>query len=141
MPDTQGPETGEITNAVPKTEDLAPIKVTIIGAGPSGRGTALPETGTILQTPGAMQPNVVVEVVKPVVAVIIRFIVAYLTSLVGLISAGMTPAGGKVLYTSDFYHLLLTCASLALAGPALGAIRDMVTIFSKLESKFPLIGV
>lgn len=124
-----------------EAEGIEPIKVAIIAAGPQGPGTSLPSNGTVLPTPGSQQPNVIVQVVSPIMVLLIRFITAYLTNLTGLISAGLTPAGGKLLYTSDFYHLVLTCASLALAGPGLGLLRDLLTIFSKLEAKYPLIGV
>lgn len=122
-------------------EQVEPIKIAVIAGGPTGPGTTMPSTGTVLPTPGAQQPNVVVQVVMPLVAILVRFLSAYLTALVGLVGAGMTPLGGKLLYTTDFYHMVLTCASLAVAGPAFGVLKDFVTIFSGLEKKFPLLGV
>lgn len=114
---------------------VEPIQVAIVG---TGDGSKL-ESGAEAVTPGSHEPNIVVTVVTPVFAILIRFINAYLTTFVGLVTAGMTPAGGKILYTADFYHLVLTCASLALAGPSLALFKDLVTVFGKLEQKFPLL--
>lgn len=55
--------------------------------------------------------------------------------LVGLLSAGMTT---NLIPSSDFIHLVFKCATLSLAGAALGLLKDIVTIFGKLEQKYPL---
>jgi hypothetical protein len=73
------------------------------------------------------------------VAIVIRFINTFLVQFVGLVVAGMTPAGGKLLYTGDFVHLVIVCASLSLPGAALGFFKDLVTVFGKLEGKYPLL--
>lgn len=114
---------------------VEPVQVAVIG---TGDGSKL-ATGMEATTAGAHEPNIVVTVIGPMLAILIRFANAYLTALVGLLTAGMTPAGGKILYTSDFYHLVLTCASLALAGPGLAFFKDLVTVFGKLEQKYPLL--
>lgn len=84
------------------------------------------------------QPNIVIQVVTPAVAILVRAGNVFGVSLIGLLTAAMTPAGSKLLYTSDFYHLLLTCANLSIPIAALGLIKDATTVFSGLEKKFPL---
>lgn len=116
---------------------IPPVTVAIISEGTgSGGGTPL-TTGTVGTTPDH-QPNVVLRAISPVVAIIVRFINAYLTTVVGLITAAETPLGAHVLPARDFYHLFLTCSSLAVAGPIVDLAKNLITIFGKLESKFPL---
>ncbi len=110
---------------------LPPVTVTVVG---TGDGLV---QGTVATTPPD-QPNIRIKVVPPLMALVARFANLFLTTLVGLVMAGMTPAGGKLLYTNDFAHLLLTCANLSLPIAALGFMKDLVTIFSRLEQKFPL---
>ncbi len=117
-----------------KTAPIPPTEVTIIGTGTGGSPLT---TGTLAATPNH-QPNLVVRVITPMVAITVRFINLFLTTLVGLLVAGMTPAGSHLLYTSDFVHLVATCAGLAVPGAGLGFLKDCVTVFGKLEAKFPL---
>lgn len=114
-------------------EPAAPVAVAVIG---TGNGAAL--LGGIATTPGR-QPNLVVTVIGPVTAVAVRFVYTFGGQLVGLLSAAMTPAGAKVLYTSDFYTLVLTCASLSLPWAVLAGFKDIITIFKGLEGKYPLL--
>lgn len=109
----------------------APLKVTVISG--TGDGTPI-QTGTVGQTPDH-QPNLVAVVVTPIAAITIRFINAYLSSLVGLVTgAGIT----GVIQASDFVHLVAKCAGLALAGPAVGLIKDLITVLTGLEKRYPL---
>ena len=114
------------------TEVMPPVSVTVIGTGDGlvkgAKATTPPD-----------QPNIVVNVVKPVVAISVRFGYLFLTTLVGLLVAGMTPAGGKLLYTTDFAHMLATCANLSLPVAGLGFLKDVITILGKLEGKYPLL--
>ena len=117
----------------PTVTDVAPLIATVISSQPS----AIP-SGTVAHTPG-VAPNVIVQVVQPIAAILVRFVNTFLTTLVGLVVAGMTPAGGAILRTSDFGHLLLVCASLSLPGAGVGLIKDLVTVFGRLETKYPLL--
>lgn len=117
-----------------KTEPIPSVSVAIIGTGDGGAPLT---SGATAVTPGH-QPNLVITIVKPVVAIVVRFINQFLTTLVGLVGAGMTPAGGRILHAEDFVHLVLTCASLSIAGAGMGAIKDCLTIFTDLEKKFPV---
>jgi hypothetical protein len=85
------------------------------------------------------EPNIVIQAVRPIAAIAIRFANAFATAWVGLILAAMTPVGGKLLYTGDFLHAAAVCASLAFPGAAVSAAKDLVTIFGKLEGKYPLL--
>lgn len=114
---------------------IAPIQIAMIG---TGDGSKLPEK-IEADTPDPHQPNVIVTVIQPIVAILIRFANIFGTQFVGLVVAGMTPAGGKLLYTSDFFHLVLVCASLSLPGAAVGFFKDLLTVFGRLEGKYPLL--
>lgn len=113
---------------------IPPIAVTVIGTEDSGIGVPL-TTGTIAATPDH-QPNIVVHVIPPIVAIVVRFANLYVITLTGLLTA----AGATgVIKASDFWHLLLKCGGVALVPPALGMLKDLVTIFGQLEKKFPLL--
>jgi hypothetical protein len=117
------------------TQEIAPVKVTIIGTG-TGDGGVLPPR-TLAVTPDHL-PNLMVRVISPLMAITVRFVNLFLTTFVGLVVAGVTPEGGKLLYTSDFFHLVLTCASLSIPGAAIGLFKDLITVFGRLEGKYPL---
>lgn len=115
---------------------IEPLHATVVGVGPAAE-KFLP-SGTVAATPGTAQPNVVMNVVSPFVAIAVRFVNTFLTTLVGLVMAGMTPAGQNVIKANDFVHLVLACATLSVAGAGVGLLKDLVTIFGRLENKFPL---
>ncbi len=119
---------------VTESRPVEPVTVAIIGNGDNSR---LPPVAVAV-TQGVNEPNIVVKVVTPMLASVVRFVNLFLTTFVGLVIAGMTPAGSKLLYTNDFVHLVLICASLAFPGAALGFFKDLVTVFGKLEGKYPL---
>jgi hypothetical protein len=111
-------------------EGLKPVPVTVIDVGPVKQL----EPGMV-STTGA-QPNLLVNVISPIVAIVVRFVHTYLTTLVGLVTAGMAT---DVLPAQEFGDLLKVCAQLSLAGAVIGAIKDAITILGKLEGKWPLI--
>lgn len=108
-----------------------PVRATVIGTGDGGR---LP-SGTLAVTASANQPNVVVNVITPLAAITIRFINTFLTGLLGILTGAMAT---NVIQASDFLHLVYKCAGLAVAGAGMGLIKDLVTVFGRLEGKFPL---
>lgn len=114
---------------------VEPIKIAVAAVGDATKLA----TGTEAITVGSHEPNIVVTVVQPLLAISIRFVNVFLVQFVGLLVAGMTPAGGRLLYTGDFAHLLLVCASLALPGAGLNFFKDLVTVFGRLEQKYPLL--
>lgn len=97
------------------------------------------ETGVIAQTPGASQPNLAVQVIQPAVAIGVRFASIYLTIFLGLVTAALTPQGQNAIPWHDFSQLLLTCATLSLSGAVLDLVKNLVTIFGRLEGKYPLL--
>jgi hypothetical protein len=114
---------------------IPPVKVAVI-EGTSDGGLPLTHD-TVAITPDHL-PNVMIKVVTPIVAIVVRFGNLFGTQFVGLITAAMTPWGGKLLYTQDFLHMVVLCASLAFPGAAVGLAKDLVTIFGKLENRYPL---
>ena len=116
-----------------KLSPMDPVHVAMIGTGDGGI-----ENGVTAHTP-AYSPNVIIRVVTPLVAVVIRFVNLYLVTLVGLIGAAMTPLGNEVLPSHDFVALVKTCADLSLGAAGFGFLKDLVTVFGKLEGKFPLL--
>lgn len=121
---------------VTTSQPLEPLRVAVIGTGTATGGPAPLQTGTVAATPEDHQPNLLVVVVPPLTAIAIRAVNTYLTVLVGLVAAGMT---SDVIPSSDFLDLLQRCASLSVAGTGLGVLKDLVTVFGKLEGKFPLL--
>lgn len=113
------------------TGPIEPVSVAIIGTGNGG----LPATGTVATTPGSHNPNLIVTVVSPIVALLVRFLNVYLGNLVGLVTAGVT---SNAIPAQDFLHLVEKCAGLAVAGAVILSLKDIVTIFAGLEKKFPL---
>lgn len=103
-------------------EIIKPMAVTVIGTG-DGR-----LQDTVAQTPNHM-PNLVVQVVTPVVAVLVRAANMFFVTLTGL--AGTTATGFTAL---DFKQMIIT----ALITAGLGSLKDIATIFAGLQRKFPL---
>lgn len=112
---------------------IQPLPVTMIGVRTENSGAPI-TSGQVIVTP-AGQPNFVVRVITPLVAISVRFGNAYLTALLGLVTVGLTT---DALPAQDFVHLVLRCASLSLAGPCVSLAKDLVTILSGLEKKYPL---
>jgi len=124
---------GQKPGAVPEPDPIQPLPVTLIGVRSENSGAPIVD-GQVIATPDH-QPNLVVQVITPLLAVVIRFTNAYLTAIVGLLVGG--PATGLVTAV-DLYHLVLKCASLALFGPVVALLKDVITILTGLERKFPI---
>jgi len=117
-------------------EKLAPIPpqvVTVIGTGTGDGGSPL-TSGTIGTTPDH-QPDLIVTIVNPMAAIAIRFANTYLTMMTGLVAAGFTT---NQIPAHDFWHLIRWSAELSLSGAGLGLLKDCVTIFGRLEHRYPL---
>ncbi len=127
--------TEETTKSVTVTEQLPPTKVAIIGTGDGG---LQPTTGMIAKTPGP-QPDLIVTVVGPAFAILIRAMNLFFISLSGLLTASTTPLGAKHLHAADFWSLVILCANLSLAPVGFGLVKDLVTVFGRLEGKYPLL--
>lgn len=115
---------------------LQPVSVTVIGHGQVTGGPTPMETGTVARTPAQNQPNLLVTVISPLAAIGIRFFNTYLTVLAGLVAAGLT---SDIIPHTDFIALVLRCAGLSVAGAGVGLLKDLVTVFGRLEQKYPLL--
>lgn len=121
--------TEQTGKAVTVTEVLPPVSVTVIGTGDG----LMP--GTKATTPHD-QPNIIVNVVQPFVALFVRFLNVYIGNLVGLLAASVA---SNAIQASDFWHLFVKCAGLAVAGAVVLSLKDIVTVTANLEKKFPLL--
>lgn len=93
--------------------------------------------GTIAATPGSDNPNIVVTVVQPLMALLIRAGHLFLMTFVSTISAaGVT--GDALIQSTDLADLAQKATWLAAVTTGVSALKDLVTIFGRLESKFPL---
>ena len=115
-----------------KTEPIQPVPVTIIGTLADSGLT----TGTIATTPGSHQPNLVAQVVTPIVAILVRFGNTFCVSLAGSLMAGGLTV--KVMPHTDFIGLVEPSVFLAACIAGVGLIKDSATVFSGLEKRFPL---
>lgn len=120
-----------------------PEQVTVSVVGTTGsaatRSTPVVEgvvSGTVARTPPG-QPNLLVNVVPPLVAILVRFLNDFLQSLLGLMTAAGIGVGTGVI-GSDFGIALKGAALSALVVAGVGAIKNAITIFGKLENKYPL---
>jgi hypothetical protein len=94
-------------------------------------------SGTLATTP-ANQPNLLINVVPPVLAVTVRFIHLFLTTFVGLLTvAGV--GGADTFGAVNFNEVFRTCAIGGLSVAGMGALKDIITIFGRLEGKYPLV--
>ncbi len=119
-----------------ETTEIKPLTVTIVGGG-TGDGSPL-QSGTVLQTPDH-QPNVIVKIITPLLAILIREANVFLYAMSGFIAGGSTPAGNKLLGAPDFVHLCWIAAGFAVAPTGIAAIKDGITLLSGLEKKYPLL--
>lgn len=115
-----------------ESRPVAPVQVAIVGTGDASR---LP-SGVEAVTPGAHMPNVVTRVVTPLLALFIRLVNVFLPVFSGILLGAMA---SDAITASDFLHLVYKCAGLSLAGTSISFLKDLITIFGKLEQKYPLL--
>ena len=116
-----------------KTQPLAPVAVTVID---TGHGDETIPNKVIAKTPNSETPNIIVTVVGPVMALFVRFMNVFLTSLVGVVTAA---SATNLIPATDFLDLLWKSATLCVAGAGIDLLKNLVTIFGRLESKYPLL--
>lgn len=134
-PEKDGLEEGQ------KRRESDSIKVAIISGTGTGDGNTAQLHGKIIQTPGSAK-NIVPIIVTPIIAILVRFGHAYLSAVVALM--GGIPLADKIgdvpiVPFHDFTDLFVKSLTLAAAGPSLELLRDVVTIFSRLKEKYPLL--
>ncbi len=119
-----------------KTEEvpLAPIQALVIGTGAdmaTGDGTiAGDDKKQVIVTPHGL-PDIVVTVISPLLAIIARAGNVFFQTLVGLIVIG--PTGLIPVNTWRVSVLIAATAGVVCV------LQSLVTIFSNLEKKFPLL--
>ncbi len=112
-----------------------PVSIAIIGTeSTSGGGVAPIPSGTVAQTPDH-QPNLLVQVVPPVIAVIVRAVSLFLTTFVGLLTAAGVGIDG---FSGDFHQVVGKCVTASLVVAGMGTLKNLVTIFGRLEGKWPI---
>lgn len=127
MPDPQ-----DVVAAAPEA-----IKIPVIQGTGDGRLPAAMQ-GTLLPTPGTQNANVVMVVVPVVVALAVRAGHMFFSTFVATISAaGASSAlgGPDILSSIDW----ATAAYVAGSAVAVDFAKNCLTIFARLETKFPLI--
>lgn len=107
-----------------------PIEVTVIGVDGAEK---IPDKMEV--TTPTHSPNIVVNVIPPILAILVRFFNTFLTTLLGILMGAMAT---NVITAPDFTDLLFKCAGLSVAGAVVGLIKDLITVFGKLEGKYPL---
>jgi len=107
------------------------VTVSVIGANTAPGALAPLPSGTVAKTPAGI-PNVLVNVVRPITAILVRaahvFVVTFLGAL-GAGSVGATPADWT----------WLTALSIAGGAAFLETAKNLVTILGDLEQKNPLL--
>lgn len=118
------------------------VKVVVTGTGDGGG--LQPGTRVEALTPST-QPNIAVHVIGPLASVAIRFGHLYLVTLLGIVMAGLATGSqdpnnnAALLHYTDFADLLWKSAAFAVATPAIGLLKDLITIFGRLEQRFPFL--
>lgn len=122
----------------------APVTISIVGTGDvQGGGVAPTPDGTIAKTPVG-QPNLRINVVTPIIAILVRFVHLFLTTFVGVLTAaGIGAVAGidstNMLAVTDLAGALKNGAWIGLSVGAMGGLKDLVTVFGRLEGRYPLI--
>lgn len=117
--------------------ESAPVTVSIIGTEATTPAATTPLTsGTLAETPTG-QPDVRVNVVAPMMAIGVRFLHVFLVSFVGLVTAaGIGVTGMDPNISLQTALLAALKPSLAIAG--VETLKNLITIFGRLEGKYPL---
>lgn len=109
------------------------VTVSIVGTeSTAGGGVAPTPSGTIAKTP-AGQPNLLINVVPPAVAILVRAANIFVATLLATLTAGA--AGAVSAPTGSAFKAALVTAGIAAFYETL---KNLVTIFGRLEGKYPL---
>jgi hypothetical protein len=123
---------------MPPQDSPNPITtVTVLAIG-TGSGPGSPAPAQLVETP-AGHKDVIITFITPVVAITVGFVVTFLTVLLAVIAAaGASP---DMIPFADFMQLLTKAAKVALTGASINLLKDLLTLFTSLKSRFPLLGV
>lgn len=115
----------------PTDQEETPTRAVVV----SGHAFKLGQT---LQTPYG-QPNVVLTVITPLMAILVRASKAYIQTLLGLLSASAFGMASTVLPAGDFMHTLKVCAGLSVASGVMSALTNISLLLTALGDKFPVL--
>lgn len=115
--------------------DESPVTVLAIGTG-TGDGRA---PSNQMVTTSFHQKNVVMHFVTPLAAITIGFVVTFLTVLLAVITAAS--AAPDMIPFTDFVQLLEKASAVALTGAVLNLLKDLLTLFTDLKNKYPLLNL
>jgi hypothetical protein len=94
--------------------------------------------GQTLQTKHG-QPDIVITVITPLVAILVRAAKAYLQTLLGLLSASAFGMAATVLPAGDFLHTLTICAGLSVASGVMSLLTNVSVLLTALGDRFPIL--
>lgn len=112
---------------------MEPIHVAVMTSTGTGAGG---EKQQLVETPEGHR-DIVINYVSPIVGLGVSAAMIFLTSWVGLMTAG--PMTGQ-LTAPDFWQLAEKCASLSVGVTVVGTAKDVITLLAKLKEKFPILG-
>lgn len=92
--------------------------------------------GQVIQTPFG-HPDILVKVITPLAAILIRAAKAYLQTLVGLLGAGALGMASNTLPPGDFFHTLKICAGLSVAAGVMSILTNLLLFLTNLGDSFP----
>lgn len=113
------------------TDTNAPITVSVVGSTATPASIAPLPSGTVAKTPAGL-PNVLVNVVNPLVAMSVRAAHVFMMTFMGALgtgAAGVTPADWT----------WKTAALIGLGAAFVETGKNLITIFADLENKNPLL--
>jgi len=114
------------------------VKVVAVG----GSGTGMIAGQQIEGVTPSGSPNVAVQVIGPIVAILVRNIHLFLIAFAAAATtAGLSHVEGApvVIPWTDASDLLWKCSYTAGVGTAWGILKDVTTLFGRLEQKFPFL--
>lgn len=115
---------------MPTTDQSPPASAVVVSA------TAY--KGQTLDTPIG-HPDIVVTVITPLVAILIRAAKAYIQTLVGLLAAGGLGMASSTLPAGDFAHTLKVCAGLSVASGVMSLLTNVSVLLTALGDKYPIL--
>ena len=116
--------------------DEKPVTISLVGTGTgTGGGVSPIPNGTVVETPVG---PALVKVVGPIVAIVVRFIHLFLVTFVGLITAAGIGVGTETVPLLTFHAVIGGSAVTSVVVAGVGLLKDLVTVFGRLEGKYPL---
>lgn len=93
--------------------------------------------GTLVVATPQGRPDMLVTVVTPLVAILVRAAKAYLQTLVGLLGAAGFGMASNALPPGDFRHTFIVCAGLSVASGVMSLLTNTLLLLTALGDKFP----